>query len=394
MNLYQIYKKAVSGQSLPSAYLDMDYLDENIEALERRAGEVPIRIATKSIRSLEVLQYISNRLKNCIGFMAFTMDEACYLADAGLDNILLGYPGLQQQAIENVSEHLKKGKTITLMVDRQEHLDAISEVAVTKGVKVPVCIDVDVSTKFPGVYFGVYRSAIKTKAQFTDLLTRIHNNPNLIAVGLMGYEAQIAGVTDNQPGRALINNIVRSLKKKSIPKIAAKRKELVAEFTRITGEKPLIVNAGGTGSVESSSNESWVNEVTIGSGFLQPALFDGYVGFSHQPAAFYALEVVRCPDAGIYTLHGGGYIASGSAGDDKVPEPYLPSGMKLEKNEGAGEVQTPVHYSGELQLGDPVFFRHAKAGELCERFKTLNLIRDGQLVGSYDTYRGAGRCFL
>ena len=393
MNQYQIYKQAIQDQSLPSAYVDLDLLDENIDALLQRANSAPIRIASKSVRSIGVLKHIMNRSK-AIGLMAFTLEEACFLAESGFDNILLGYPSLQEKRIEEIGALLKKGKNITLMVDRAEHLAIINKVAEKVDCEFPVCIDVDVSTKFPGVYFGVHRSAVKAKSEFDTLLKEIIPLTGLKPVGLMGYEAQIAGVADRVPGKKAMNGVISSLKKKSIPKIAQKRKELVASFKELTGTDPVIVNAGGTGSIESSVQEEWVNEVTIGSGFLQPALFDSYKIFRHKPAAFYALEIVRNPSPGIYTAHGGGYIASGSHGEDKVPQPFLPEGMELEKNEGAGEVQTPIYFKSRLELGDPVFFRHAKAGELCERFNQLHFIRNGAIVESVNTYRGDGKSFL
>ena len=135
--------------------------------------------------------------------------------------------------------------------------------------------------------------------------------------------------------------------------------------------------------------------MTVGSGFYAPALFDSFRGFRHLPAAGFSLEVVRRPRPGVYTCSGGGYIASGSAGTGKAPSPFLPAGLRLTRNEGAGEVQTPLLTGAvELEIGAPVFFRHAKAGELCERFSRLLLISQGSVVDEVTTYRGDGQCFL
>ena len=59
-------------------------------------------------------------------------------------------------------------------------------------------------------------------------------------------------------------------------------------------------------------------------------------------------------------------------------------------------MQTPICYTGgaALSLGDPIFMRHSKAGELCERFNTLLLVSDGAVVGEAPTYRGEGQAFL
>jgi D-serine deaminase-like pyridoxal phosphate-dependent protein len=156
------------------------------------------------------------------------------------------------------------------------------------------------------------------------------------------------------------------------------------------------VNAGGTGSLETSAAESWVTEVTAGSGFYSSGLFDSYTNFHHRPAAAFAVEIVRQPKEGMFTCLGGGYIASGEVGVAKQPKPYLPDGMKLVAQEGCGEVQTPFFYSGQeaIGVGDPVFFRHAKAGELCERFNSLYLVQNGKIEEEVKTYRGEGECYL
>jgi len=125
-------------------------------------------------------------------------------------------------------------------------------------------------------------------------------------------------------------------------------------------------------------------------------LFDNYQDFQLRPAMVFGLPVVRIPKPGMITCLGGGYIASGATDPIKTPTPYLPAGLKLEKNEGTGEVQTPLHTRGhhQFQLGDWVFMRHAKAGEPCERFNTIHLLRGEKIVGQCTTYRGDGKAFL
>jgi D-serine deaminase-like pyridoxal phosphate-dependent protein len=79
-----------------------------------------------------------------------------------------------------------------------------------------------------------------------------------------------------------------------------------------------------------------------------------------------------------------------------VPSPYLPGGLSLDSEEGAGEVQTPLlgPAADSLKLGDKVWMRHAKAGELCERFSELHLIDGDAIVATVPTYRGEGQTFL
>jgi D-serine deaminase-like pyridoxal phosphate-dependent protein len=157
-----------------------------------------------------------------------------------------------------------------------------------------------------------------------------------------------------------------------------------------------FVNGGGTGSLHSSTREDAVTEIAAGSGLYGPVLFDSYSSFRPLPAAMFALPVVRRPGSGVATALGGGYLASGPGDRARLPRPHLPSGLRLDPREGAGEVQTPLLGPGAdaLEIGDRVWMRHAKAGELCERFDRLYLIEGDRIVDEVPTYRGEGRCFL
>jgi len=139
-----------------------------------------------------------------------------------------------------------------------------------------------------------------------------------------------------------------------------------------------------------------VSELAAGSGFFAPALFDHYSRFELTPAAGFALPIVRKPAPGIATALGGGYLASGSGDPGRLPVPWLPPGLALDPEEGAGEVQTPLlgAAAADLRIGDRAYLRHAKAGELCERFDVLHLVQGDRIVDTVPTYRGDGKTFL
>ena len=139
-----------------------------------------------------------------------------------------------------------------------------------------------------------------------------------------------------------------------------------------------------------------MTELTAGSGFYAPTLFDSYRSLDLEPAAMFCLPVVRRPVGGVATLLGGGYVASGPASPANLPQPYLPGGLRFDRQEGAGEVQTPVAGAAayKLRVGDRVYLRHAKAGELCERFDSLYLLAGNAIVDHVPTYRGEGQTFL
>jgi len=270
----------------------------------------------------------------------------------------------------------------------------INEVGKKLNVKMPVCVDIDLSDNYPGLRFGVWRSGISNLHQLETFLGHLKQTDYVQLDGLMGYEAQVAGVGDNVVGNTLKNTVVRWLKQRSIKHLRKLREEAV-ELIASQGHQLRFVNGGGTGSLESTAPEPAVTEVTIGSGFYAPHLFDYYQNFELSPALFYAIPIVRKPTSDVYTCHGGGFIASGGIEQIKAPIVYLPQTGKLDKMEGAGEVQTPIRFGKlgtTLQIGDPIFLRHAKAGELCERFNKIIFLENEGLL-EVPTYRGDGQSF-
>ena len=386
-NSYIRYREALRKVSKPAAFVDLDFFDHNVRQVLERAGDKRIRVASKSIRCRALLDRVLQSHDRYRGVMAYHAREAVFLSRHGFDDILIAYPSCDSNDLDAVAEEVARGKRLTLMVDCPEHIALANRAAKAKKVQLPLCIDVDMSTKFPGLHFGVQRSGIRSATQAKALFGVIQQHDALRLDGIMGYEAQLAGLGDNMPGQFFKNQVIRLLQNRALPKVRALRAAVVSA---IGIENLRFVNAGGTGSLETSSEERAVTEVTAGSAFYAPALFDGYRHFIHQPAAGFALEITRRPEPDIFTCYGGGYVASGPASKAKLPTPYLPEGAALLSNEGAGEVQTPVLYRGPLplQIGDPVFFRHAKAGELCEHFRDLYLIKEGQVVDCVPTYRG------
>jgi D-serine deaminase-like pyridoxal phosphate-dependent protein len=241
---------------------------------------------------------------------------------------------------------------------------------------------------------GPKRSPVHTVEQAVALAQEIDGRAQIELAALMSYEGQIAGVGDQPPGRRLRGTAIRFMQRRSAAELAERRGAIVAAIREFAALP--IVNGGGTGSLELTAAEDLVTEVTAGSGFYAPALFDHYSRFSLTPAAGFALPIVRRPSTRVATALGGGYLASGSGDPARLPTPWLPPGLALDPEEGAGEVQTPLlgPPAADLRIGDRVYMRHAKAGELCERFDTLHLVEGGRVVDEVPTYRGEGRAFL
>ena len=390
---YEYYRETFRKERLPLAFVDLDLLDANAKSLSDRAGGLPMRLATKSLRCVWIVRYLLNNFPSFRGVMAFSPGEAAFLIDQGIDDVLLGYPTMEVTEISLCLQALKAGRSICFMVDHIDHVQLLETMAAEAGVVVPVCLDIDLSTSFPGLHFGVFRSPITNFRDAEPLLMAMQSLPHVHLEGVMGYEAQLAGVADASPGSPVQNILLRILKWIAKRESFPRRQGLVRALENL-GHQLRFVNGGGTGSIEITIQDSSVTELTVGSGLYSPGLFDHYANFRHLPAAGFALPVVRVARPGIYACAGGGYIASGPTASDKQPTPYLPPGIKLMKLLGAGEVQTSITSDLTLKIGEPVFFRHAKAGELCERFNSLHLVRGGKIEAIVPTYRGQGQCFL
>ena len=392
---YDFYRTALAGHRLPAAFIDLDAFTANLADLRPRAGGLPIRLVTKSIRSVAILRRVLASGSPFRGLMCYSPSEAAWLASLGFDDLLVAYPSVEPEDLRAVAAQLRAGRAIALMVDSVAQVQRIAAIARSEGVVQPLAIDLDMSSDFPGLHFGVLRSPIDGPEAALALAAEIARHPSLRLDGLMGYESQIAGLMDEVPGRALKNAVIRLLKRRSIAEINERRRATV-EALAAAGHGLRFVNGGGTGSFESTRADPSVTELAAGSGLYVPTLFDHYRAFRGRPAAGFALAVTRAPAAGVVTCAGGGYPASGPGGADRMPRPWLPAGCTLVATEGAGEVQTPVRLPAGVALapGDPLLFRHAKAGELCERFNELLLIEGGAVVDKVATYRGDGRCFF
>ncbi len=380
----------------PYAALSLPALSHNAFDMLARAKGMPIRVASKSIRVRPVIDAVL-ALDGYAGVLAYTLAEAIWLATTSkagkaIEDVVVGYPTADRASIATLARDAKLAKRVTIMVDSVDQLDLVdSVVAPGKRESIRVCLELDASWDGPFGHIGVRRSPVHTVAQARALAEAIVARPGFTLVGIMGYEAQIAGLT-NDPVNKARGVAVRFLQRRSTAELAERRAEVVAAVRAVA---PLeFVNGGGTGSLESTSDESAVTEVAAGSGLFGPHLFDHYRHFSPAPAAAFALSVVRKPKPDIATLLGGGWVASGPAANDRLPLIAWPEGLAMMPNEMAGEVQSPLTNAAGLHVGDRVWLRHTKAGELSEHVNDFLVVDGGTVVETVATYRGDGQAFL
>ncbi|MBC9005312.1 amino acid deaminase/aldolase [Micromonospora aurantiaca (nom. illeg.)] len=389
--------RATAHLDPPYAVVDLTAFDTNAEALAGRSGGKPLRVASKSVRVRELLTRALKR-PGWHGVMAFTLPEALWLVRSGVsDDVLVAYPTAHRGGLADLAADPALADAVTLMVDDTAQLDLIDRVCPPAGrPALRICLDLDASWRPLGgrVHVGVRRSPVHSATAAGALAAAVAGRPGFRLVGLMSYEAQIAGLGDAPPGQAMLGSAIRVAQRGSYRELLARRSAAVDAVREHADLE--FVNGGGTGSVAATSADPAVTEVTAGSGLYGPTLFDAYRAWRPAPAAFFACAVVRRPAPGLATVLGGGWIASGPAADSRLPRPWLPDGLKLLGAEGAGEVQTPLagKAADGLRVGDRVWFRHAKAGELCEHVNEVHLVEGDAVVATVPTYRGEGHAFL
>ncbi|MBT2459759.1 amino acid deaminase/aldolase [Streptomyces sp. ISL-86] len=390
------YDKATAHLDAPLAIVDLDAFDANADDLVRRAAGKPIRVASKSVRCRVLLERVLAR-PGFAGIMSYTLGESIWLARSGFEDVLLAYPSADRAGFAELAGDPKLAGAVTVMVDDAEQLKLIDRSRDGGTQEIRVCLELDTALHLLGgrVRVGARRSPLREPRQLAELARAVSARPGFRVVGLMGYEGHVAGVGDSLAGRPFRSRAIRLMQSAARKELAARRAEAVRAVRAVVPDLE-FVNGGGTGSVQQTAAEDAVTEIAAGSGLYVPRLFDNYTSFQGRPAALFAQPVVRRPGVGVVTVLGGGYPASGAAGADRLPVPYLPQGLRYDPQEGAGEVQTPLLGSpaDDLMIGDRVWFRHAKAGELCERFDVLHLIEGDRVTATAPTYRGEGRTFL
>ncbi|MEU5057599.1 MULTISPECIES: amino acid deaminase/aldolase [unclassified Streptomyces] len=390
------YDRATAHLDAPVAIVDLDAFDANADDLVRRAGGKPIRVASKSVRCRALLERVLAR-DGFAGIMSFTLAESLWLARSGFEDVLLAYPSADRTAFAELAHDPKLAAAVTVMVDDPAQLRLIDDARDGGREEVRVCLELDTSWQVLGgrVRVGARRSPLRSPAQVADMARSVARRPGFRLVGLMAYEGHVAGVGDAVAGRPVRSRAIRLMQTAARKELAVRRAEVVRAVRTVAPDLE-FVNGGGTGSVQHTAAERAVTEIAAGSGLYVPRLFDNYTSFTGRPSALFAQPVVRRPGVGVVTVLGGGYPASGTPGADRLPVPYLPEGLRYDPQEGPGEVQTPLlgAPADDLLIGDKVWFRHAKAGELCERFDVLRLVEGDAVTASVPTYRGEGYTFL
>lgn len=393
MASYADWQHALEGRRLPAAIVDLEAFDRNLDRVLQHVHEgMTLRLASKSLRVPELMRRALARSPKLRGLMCFSVEEALELSKLGFKDLLIAYPVASPASIACLKELHARDPEVRIVIDSEEHARLLDAAFAGVGAPLSVVVEIDCSLRVFGQHLGVRRSPIRDVRGFFRVFDLLERLDHVRFSGVMGYEAQIAGLGDRSRFKKWMNplkGLVRAWSRRRVRKF----RELVAQTLREQGERDFLFNAGGSGSLNWTAEEPWVTELTAGSALFCGHLFDTYSNVAFEPALGFALEVSRSSDPDFVTCLGGGIIASGEPGWDRVPLPFHPLGLRLVPTEGCGEVQTPLEVAVGVErpaLGSAVIFRPAKSGEPLERFSEVLLLEGGKITGSAKTYRAHG----
>lgn len=361
---YERFEAIFGGRQAPFAFLDLDALWANAADMLRRSRGKPIRIASRAIRSRQVLERLLDLDPGFQGALTFSLPETLWLWEQGVRDLVVAYPTADRGCLTRLARLTSEDpeQAPVIMVDCPEHLDLIEEAATSFVAPIRVAIDIDLSWRPLGgvIKVGARRSPIRTAVEAVALAQDIDRRERTKLVGVMAYEAQIAGIGDNVPRKAINNLLVRRMQAASAKDVEERRAEIVTALAEVAQLE--FVNGGGTGSIELAASEWAVTEIGAGSGFYAPVAFDHYRSFRPRPAAMFALPVTRS------------------------------TGIAIEAP--GAELALPQRRSDPLRIGDRIYFRDLRAGDFCERFDRLFLITGTTIRDEVPTYRGEGKTFI
>ncbi len=378
---YAYYCNALASLPLPQAYVDLNLLERNIRSLLKRSGGKKLRVDASLLRCPEIMQRVMRSNARFHGVRCMSIAEALYLTHiTDLKDFLVAYPTLQTDALNQACAAIAAGHDITLTVDSPRHLEHVAQAAIRMGVVVPLCIEIDMSVAWDSLKGPGRRSPIRSADMLLQLVQAIDIRPGTCFRGVLTYDNYrnqlaewLSPHNDDDDTAPTAHKVVR----------LGERRQAMADALRAHGHGDALVNCGGVSTVEFNAAHSAVTEITVGRALYGYDPSDGMV----TPAVGYATEIIRQPDHDRYACQGEGAVVSMVASRELLPQPYLPWGASLDALQGSGVEQLPIRYEGHLELGSMIFLHPLTTAAISERFSSLQLIQDGVVVETADTYR-------
>jgi len=379
--------------------VDLDSLDANIQTVRNTLGpDFKLRLTTKSLPSIDLLKYIMEKAQTnrLMVFSEPFIAEVLFNFNPDSVDMLLGKP-LPVDGFVRLAKY-NGWATINWLIDTKERLNQYLYYAQKENVKLRINLEIDV---------GLHRGGFANMKDFDEALDTIkQNNRYLQLTGLMGYEGHV-------PFVPFYINKERSIRK-AFEKVQHEYTGFVSELGKYYPAdyiKGLTFDGGGSHTYyyyHEYNKITPVNDIAMGSGFLDPAQFSDLEKEGHRAALFLSSPVLKKVESSplphaeklsglVYWWNPNLKVSYFMLGGGWPGNPVAPAGIRknpLWDENDLGYTNLLPNQSilsssdkNNLQVGDFVFYR-AWEGDGMLSFKKLVKYRQGKIQGEWETYKG------
>lgn len=376
------------GPGRPVMVLDLQRLERNILRVKQTLPDrFKLRIVNKSLPSPKLLEYV---LKHTATQRQMVFHEPFLRQTVQLfpqAEVLLGKP-MPVRAVETFyrlvpSSGFDPARQLQWLVDSHARLEQYLALANAHGLKLRVNLEIDI---------GLHRGGFPSPEALEPALRLIVDNPlRLEFSGFMGYDAHVGKLP------AWIEKRQDSLLK-SQAAYGAFIGYLRGQFPVLHNDQ-LTFNGAGSPTFRLHSEQSPLNDVSLGSVLLKPLDFDTDVLADFEPAVFIATPVLKVLDAttlpgleglsGLlqklnpnwqrtYFIYGGRWPA----------EAVSPGGLRENPLYGKSFNQAILNGSRRtaLRVDDYIFLRPYESESTLLQLGDLMVVREGQIVDGWPVF--------
>ena len=283
------------------------------------------------------------------GMTCAKLSEAEDLADSGVEDILIANQIVEPGKVVRLASLANKCR-LTVCVDNESNIAAISRAAQLAGSTVHCLIEFDI---------GMERCGVTDKAQVLALAQYIQKQPNLVFDGIQAYAGHISHVESLED------------RKIATDKNAAKVREVLA-LLKENGIAAEIVSGGSTGTAQIKAMEGLYTELQAGSYLFMDATYR-LLNTAFQNSLYVLSTVVSVRD-GLAVLDSG---VKTCGVDQGMPVPVGFTAEEIAASEEHFQLHNP---SAQLQVGEKVRLIPGHCCSTVNLHDRIYLVEDDQVV--------------
>ena len=227
----------------PALVIDLGAFERNIARMAAQCREqgIAVRPHAKTHKCAEVAR--RQIAAGAIGQSCAILDEAEYLAAAGIGNILITSPLVSENSVRRLLALNARSSGLMAVADNKEAVSRLSQAAFSAGQTLSLLVDIDVGHRRTGVAPGEPVAA---------LAAQVAQSPGLKFAGIQGYAGHIQHIADGAERHARAVEVMDKLRQ-------------TRELLKARGLAPRIISGGGTGSFDIDPGAQVLTELQAGS---------------------------------------------------------------------------------------------------------------------------------